>query len=626
MLQHIHEHLKGWFAFVIFGLITVSFLIWGVMYYIQSMHQDASVLAKVNDIKITQKQVDRAAQTLKASFFPSKNISLSQTQQTQLKQLALSQLITQAALVTRAKKQGFSIGQAQVDALITQIPAFQVNGTFSSQRFQQMLYANGLTAEQFIAQLQDDLLVTQARVGLLNSDFILPSELHHGFMLTHQRRDFGYFLISPKTFISRIQPTQDVLKTYYDSHQSVFQIPEKASFQYLRLSPKPLERQITISDAETKQYYEDNLENYYTPVKWQIQEILVQSSKTDVQSKSTLEKTAKAIVEDLQKGESFNAVLKKYKGKTIWVTQGDIDPALDQILLQMQPGQISKPFEMRSSIAIIKLLSIEKSKLKPYASVVDQVKSSLKDQKLQDLFSKKSDELSNITYVNATTLEPAATTLGLSIKTTGLFSNTDSATGILADKAVRDVAFNPSVLTEGNNSNPVMLKNGDIIVLRINKYEAAHVPEFSSIINQVKKAYVDQTSIKEASEQANVILTALDKGEAASTLAKQYRLAWQNQTNISMDAKNIPQNILSAVFQMRLESNNKGASTKITRLSNGDFAVILLKSINLPKKMNLSSDEEKKLKQSLLAANQSLTYQLYVYGAHAAAKIKEHHK
>ena len=596
------------------------------MYYIQATHQNGSVLAKVNGIKITQRQVNRAVQQLKSSFTQPGQV-LSAEQQQQLQDIALSRLITSAALVNRAKKQGFYVSKAQVNALVTEIPAFQVNGSFSPQRFKQVLYASGLTQDSLMEQMRRDFLVTQAQVGMTSSDFILPNELENGFMLMHQRRDFGFFILSPKDFISSIKTTRENLIHYYHSHQDAFKVPEKASFQYVTLSPKLLESQVVISEEEAKQYYEDNKENYYTPAKRQIQEIILQSSKQNIQSKQGLEEKATEIVKALQNGVPFDALLKKYQGKTLWVESGQIESSLDRVLSQMQIGQISKPVEMQSSIAIVKLLAVEKAQLKPYSEVMHQVKTSLKDQKVQDLFSRKSEELSNLTYANASTLKPAATALGLTIHQTGVTENNDSAKGVLTDKKIRDVAFNAAVLTEGNNSNPVMLKNGDIIVLRVNKYEAAHVPVFSTIIDQVKKNYVNQQSRQAALQRANALTEDLSKGVSLASLAKKYQLTFQERSGVSMDTKNLDRNILSTVFQLPLPAaDSQKQSVQMTQLLNGDFAVIILRRIQLPKKLNLSDTQKTKLKQSLLNMNQSLSYQLYVYGARQMAKIKESKK
>src|SRR3989339_1185323 len=190
MLQRIHENIKGWFAFLIFGLITVSFLIWGIMYYIEAMQKSSSMLAKVNGIKISDDQFNQAYQNAQKNVIQQQGGVLSDAQQAQLKQVVLNQLITRAVLSTEAKKLGFYVSRAEVNALVTQMPVFQVNGNFSPERFEQVLYSNGLTPEKFTEDLRYGLLINQVQFGLAKSNFLLPNELNKTYVLLNQQRDF----------------------------------------------------------------------------------------------------------------------------------------------------------------------------------------------------------------------------------------------------------------------------------------------------------------------------------------------------------------------------------------------------------------------------------------------------
>lgn len=72
---------------------------------------------------------------------------------------------------------GFNISPAEINQIITVLPAFQENGKFSPQRFQQFLYENSLTSAQFVAQLLQVFLIQQVEKGITGSAFVLPNEI-----------------------------------------------------------------------------------------------------------------------------------------------------------------------------------------------------------------------------------------------------------------------------------------------------------------------------------------------------------------------------------------------------------------------------------------------------------------
>ncbi len=624
MLQRIHENIKGWFAFLIFGLITVSFLIWGIMYYIEAMQKSSSMLAKVNGIKISDDQFNQAYQNAQKNVIQQQGGVLSDAQQAQLKQVVLNQLITRAVLSTEAKKLGFYVSRAEVNALVTQMPVFQVNGNFSPERFEQVLYSNGLTPEKFTEDLRYGLLINQVQFGLAKSNFLLPNELNKTYVLLNQQRDFGYFIISPKQFEQEIPVTQSAVETFYQQNRPQFQVPPQASFKYVLLSQNALAKQVNVSEGEIQQYYQDNKQNYRTPIKWQVQMLTISAPEGSTEQQQKKAQTiAQGIVNQLQNGVPFDHLAKTYGAKTLWVEQGQVSDLFANVLSQMRSGQISRPFQTRAGLTMVKLLAVQPGKLKSFASVKKEIQTSLKDQKVQNLLSQKSEDLSNLTYTNPDSLKPVADSLGLQIETTPMATQSGLKTGILSDQDVLSTAFTPSVLTEGNNSNPIALKNGDLVVLRVNQYVPAHVPALNKIEDQVKAQYVQQMATAKAKAQAVLIQKNLQQNSNPEALAKQYHLVWHYQTKVISSEKNIPTPILALAFHLPPVANNQTLSSAAIVLDNGDLAVVGLKKIQLAKTSSLNSKEAAALQGKLADYYGTLDYAFYQHEAMDNADIKK---
>jgi len=624
MLQSIHEHIKGWFAFLIFGLITISFLICVIMYYVTSMKRGSSTIAKINGTKISMNQFNQAYQRAQKNIVKRRGNILSAVQQKQLKQAVLNQLITKTVLTTQAKKLGFYVSFAEVNAFITQMPVFQANGNFSPERFQQILYANSSSPEEFMKSLGHDLLTNQVKLGFVQSNFSLPNELSSTYALLNQKRDFGYFIISPKHFRSNVSTAKSVIKAFYQKNKQTFQVPQKASFNYVLLSQKSLAKRVSISEAEIQQYYQDNKQNYRTSIKWKIQALTIRAPQGSTsQQKAKAEKITRGIIAQLQRGVSFNHIVKAYDGKTMWVEQGQISDMFATILSQMKPNQISKPFQTRAGLMMVKLLAIKPGKLKSFASVRKEIRSSLKDQKVQNLLSEKSENLSNLAYTNPDSLKPVADSLGLQIQTTPMTTRGGLKSGILTNQDVLTAAFTPSVLTEGTNSNPIALKTGDLVVLRVNKYVPAHVPALDKIYSKVKNQYINQMASAKAKAQAILLRKDLLQGKDPQTLAKRYRLLWNYRTGIKSDAKDIPSKVLNFAFHLPPAVGKQIWAVAAITLNNGDFAVIGLKKVQLARKVSLTQKEKVILQRKLANYYGSLDYGLYARDAMNKAAIKK---
>ena len=215
MLQRISENIQGWIAGVIMALVASTFMLWGVQYYLQDQKGDSVVVAKVGRDKITEKQLKESAQSLMQSYHITSTASLKDQVKTQIKQMALQQLISDRVLTRASIANGFQVGVAQVQQLIQTIPSFQVNGVFSQDKLQQYLYSTGQSYSTFQSQMQRRLANEQVPEGFSASEFVLPSEWKSAYQLYQQTRSFGYFELSNAEYQKSVTVSDAAIKSYY---------------------------------------------------------------------------------------------------------------------------------------------------------------------------------------------------------------------------------------------------------------------------------------------------------------------------------------------------------------------------------------------------------------------------
>jgi len=115
--------------------------------------------------------------------------------------------------------------------------------------------------------------------------------------------------------------------------------------------------------------------------------------------------------------------------------------------------------------------------LRPFSQVKDKVKEVYERQLVQQTLVEQNDKLTDLAYTNPNSLDQAAAVLGLTIKTTALFTSKGAATGIAANPKIVKATFSDAVLKQGYNSNPIDVADNCVVVLRIKQHlPAAFLP------------------------------------------------------------------------------------------------------------------------------------------------------
>jgi len=602
-MQKIHNVVKNkWFSGAIFTLITVAFMLWGVSFY---LHDGASStdVAVVGGVSISAQALNDRYQMIVRQ-----NPQLSSSnpaQQQQLKQAALNSLINEQLVLNTAHHLGLAVSPQQVSQVVLQIPAFQQNGQFSVQRLQQFLQNSGLTQEQFAQQLSDSLLTSQLSGFFQLSNFSLPNEMQTAYELSEQQRDFSLVIISAKQFIKDVRVSEAAIQNYYQQNQAQFSAPEKIKIDYIEVSPKEILSKLSVSEADAKQYYENTISDYRRPQQWLVQRIGVKPEKMA------------EIVAKLKQGVPFSKVYAQNNGKQMLINAAQLDDQEIAALNQIKPNQLTQPINVAGIDVLYRLVEAKSLSTKPFSEVESVIKNILKQQAANKQLADLNNQLSNITYTNPNTLAPAAKQLKLPILHSDWFTRDGVKTGVAADPAVLAAAFGDDVLAQGDNSNPVTLKDGSVVVLRI----AEHVPSQALPLAQVKNKIHDILQLQLAQAQAallaNKIWSALQAKQSLATLAHANRLSVQEEYGIKANDKKLDPTVVSQVFGL-----SEAQPFALVALANGDSALLSLTAVRLAD-FKKASDKDKQQISSALALGQAKQIAgLYMNGQQEAAKVK----
>lgn len=320
MLQKLNERIQGLVAWIIILLVTVTFTLFGIDYYMQS-HHEASAEVDVNGQSITKQAFDlnyrRSRQLRDSSETTAMNENL-------MKQKLLDEMIINQVSMQAARANGFEVYAGQANAAIVAIPQFQEDGHFSKARYQQALSSALYTPESFQNEVRQGMLLNQQRFAFIGTDFALPGEVKQFVKLYMQTRDYDYVQIPARRFLKPATVSETEIQAYYQQHPQAFLSSEQVSLDYIRLTLQDVKSKINITDEQIQRYFDENqseigskkaLSDVKDEIKSQLladlaqakyAEILEELADLSYQTPDSLDQVAKTLHMDIEHSEPFS--------------------------------------------------------------------------------------------------------------------------------------------------------------------------------------------------------------------------------------------------------------------------------------------------------------------------------
>lgn len=624
MLQTIREHTQGWIAAIIISIIILTFALFGVHSYFEGGGQTNTV-AEVNGVAITKSQLADAYERLRRQMQAQFGNKMPMSENDEIfKERALQALIEVEVLKQSAYDDGFRVSEAQVTSYLQSIPAFQVNGEFSYQRFQEILNSSMLSTGEFINLLQSNLLIDQPKLGIISSAFSLPNETNYAIALINQERDVDYIKIPFSLFKNATNTvSQEKLKSYYNAHKNEFMTPEQVSVEYLQLSLADLTKSIETPDASLKKFYEDNKNTFMTPKQWKIAAIEIPLSppvKPDEEAQA--QKKLLEIKDEVKAHpETFNQFAQTYPASlsSDWVALNDLPTTLKKPLAALNVNDISAPIRTERGLLLIQVSAVKPPEQLTYEAAAEQVKALYTHQQAEEKFSDLREQLANLTYEHPESLQTAQETLKLPLLTSETFSKDQAGAGIFKSKKIRDVAFSHDVLNLRNNSDVIQVNPETIIVLRLKSHSPAALQTFETVSGRIADNLASKDSEKQTYEFAKKLKEQLASGADPDKLAASQKLSWEKLGFITRYANKTDSAISDLAFRLpNPAENNQKVQFGIIQMPES-YALVALKAVREgrkdPQEFNLFAEQMQRNEGQL-------EYEMFKQSQIAAAKIK----
>ena len=623
MLQKMNEVIKGWVAGVIIAIIGATFVLWGVSSYVGSSKGAQATVAKVNGYKITEQMFSSQFRQLKNGYLQQAGLSSLPADSTdQLKQYVLQRMIEQQLLLQQADRAHFAVSPQQVQALLMQDPALQVNGKFSTQRLRAAMYQSGASnLNEFYSSIHQEVLINQVNAGIDLSSFVLPAELDQAYGLLHQERHVGYFKLPLSKFSSKVKVSPEDIKKDYQINQARYMAPMQASFDYILLDPKEVSKSINVSDKLIMQYYQDHMSNYVSTSRWQVTVFKLSPSDTGKQTSQQLMAQAQEFLKSAKASENLAKLASDngFVSSQQWL-QASNPFVSGEELEKMDVGSLSSPIVTEDSVVVLKLNKFQAAKTQSIGSVRQQIVGLLTSQQLEQVMSRDTEQLSQVSYTDPDSLAPAAKALQLPILTSKMMPKSGLESGLFSDAAVLQAAFGDEVIQQGYNSSPVALKDGSILVLRRRQVIESHQLPLSEVKDQIQAKLTKQHIEELAGVKAYSLKKALGSGQSTAKLAQDNGLSWQEVAALTRDSQQAPKDLVRAVFNASIQNNQ--ITTGSTLVNDTDYYVYKIYDSKNPQDSASSKADLKALKEQLVKAQSQIDYAAYTNSVREKASIK----
>jgi hypothetical protein len=112
---------------------------------------------------------------------------------------------------------------------------------------------------------------------------------------------------------------------------------------------------------ELKAYYEANRNRFVVPEARKLQMIVVKTKEEAESLKGKIE-SGEMTMYQAARDHSIAANAKQDVGEVGWVNQGDVVPALDQVIFALGPGEIGGPVETPAGWHLVKVLEMKEAR------------------------------------------------------------------------------------------------------------------------------------------------------------------------------------------------------------------------------------------------------------------------
>ena len=542
MLSAIRNKSKGWVAYLIVGLITVPFALFGIQDYVSRSANNsiATVDGEDIDVNIYYQRLNSQQLNLQQQL----GAAYSQEIDNAIKQNLLDSMVNEKLIENYASSLDIVTIDNEVRSFIETDPSFSVDGKFSQDRYTQLLRLNSYSPGGYELAQSRALRREQLKSNLSESAFMSSIQINQLNDLASQQREVSYIALNTNNYLDQVSVSKEQVSDYFNENRASFIEGRKVKVDFVELTLDAMDEPESPTNDDLQNLYEDNAELYTNPERRRAQHILVESEELANDLLDQINQGADFV--ELAKANSEDSSSSEEGGDLGFFEKELMGAEFDEAAFAMNIGDVSEVVATDYGyFHIIKLTDIEPETMQTFDQVEEQLAALYIKKAKEKMLFDSLEEFINLSYEES--LDMVADQFGLELQTSDYFGNGSS----FYDPKFVASAFSPSVIDDGENSEVMEINSEVFVVLALSDLQSERERDLSEVESQIEST-LKTASAKEVIEDiAQSIASALSSGDeqTANQLISENNLEWVSEGWISR-ASELPYDVTSKSFSL----------------------------------------------------------------------------
>jgi peptidyl-prolyl cis-trans isomerase D len=571
MLQAIRSKASSLVVKALFGVLVVTFAIWGIGDIFRNRSTDTSV-ASVGGLKIGAGELQNAVRAdmerLRGVF--GGTITLDQAKQLGIVNAAFTRIVETDLLELEADRLGIRVGDTAVRKAILSNPNFRgAGGTFDHNVYNEVLATNRLSEGQYEALLRGDLERNELTISLTEG-VSPPAELLDAiFRAQAERRVAEVVTLLASAAPSPGQPSDSDLQAFYRAHLEDFHTPERRDFTLAVLRLDAVASRIAVPDDRLKDEYKARLDEFHKPEQRRLEQMLLPD-----------EAKAKEAEAQLAAGKKFADVAKAFTHANAasldlgWVRHEDLPkPLADAVFAAKQDG-VTAPVQTSFGWHIVRVVAVKPALTETFDQAKDQIKKDVARDMAGDRISKLANQIDDA-LAGGGKFDAVVAQFGLApLRFDGLDAQGRDAAGKTADVPQAETVLRTAFATDkGLLSQLSELGDDGYFLVRVDGVTPAGTKSLADARADAVRLWQDAQRRKELEKIAAQMADAANAGRSLKELAANKKLVVTTTTPLlRTGGANLSPALIAKLFEAK-------PGQAVSAASGGGFAVAQLKDI-----------------------------------------------
>lgn len=521
MLAGFRSFAKSPFAVVLFGLLIVSFAIFGISDVFKAPLGNWVVDAgdrtvRGPDFKIRfdemRKQAEQqAGQPISPEAAAERGLDKQILNEVALQE-SLAALLTKVGVRPSDKLLGDVLHEQMARLPANVRPFDPITGKFDEKLYEGLLARNDLTPQRYEAQLRDEIAQAQAFSAVANGLRVprIYTALQAAYGL--ETRDLSAFAVNPASVARPAPPTDAQLKAFMDENRAQLTRPETRILSIARFSAAAMEPQVTVSKEDIQKTFDfrkDTLGQAET-------RSLIQIVAPDA-------KAAATIAQRLQKGDDPFAVARTVNKTPIVISDKPQSALPDRKVAAaafgLAVGQTSGPIVGDLGISVVKVTKINPAIVASLEAARPGIEAELRAQGAQTKAYDQTQTYQDAHDAGANLIDAAGKAGAFVMTSAPVTAQGVDQTGSPVPGLTPDLLQTAFALPSGGESELIEAGKGEFYAVRVERVLPAALPSLDEVREPLAQQWVLTETLKRLKVKADELAARVRKGESIESVA-----------------------------------------------------------------------------------------------------------